>query len=117
MDANRTTELRPAGEGRHGAPPSNGRGEPPPPPVGGDDVGLDQLLAHVAGRRLLPGAEDARLRGAPGRRPPPWPPSRAGRPAWLGERRVWPPGSRESRPGRRTGRRRRAIAASAIPRG
>ncbi len=48
---------------------NNGRGESPDPAVGVDDVGLDQLIAQVGRRKLLPGPEAARLALALGRRP------------------------------------------------
>ena len=48
---------------------SNGRGEPPDPQVGADDVGLDQLIAKVGQRRLLPGLEAGRLVTGLARRP------------------------------------------------
>jgi polyhydroxyalkanoate synthase len=66
MDTKRTTGLR---ERRSSAAEANGRGEPPAPAVGGDDVGLDQLLTQVGGRRLLPGPEAARLLLGLARRP------------------------------------------------
>jgi polyhydroxyalkanoate synthase subunit PhaC len=68
MDAKRTMGLR-VGEGRPGVPQTNGRGEPPAPTVGGDDMGLDQLLTQVGGRRLRPGSEAARLLLGLARRP------------------------------------------------
>ena len=70
MDANRSTGLRSVGDDGHPGATTNGRGEPPPPTVGGDDMGLDQLLAQVGGRRLLPGPEAARLLLGLARRPP-----------------------------------------------
>src|SRR5437879_3480387 len=48
---------------------SNGRGEAPGPEVGADDVGLDQLIAKVGQRRLVPGLEAGRLVTGLARRP------------------------------------------------
>jgi polyhydroxyalkanoate synthase len=55
--------------GRARAPQTNGRGEPPTPKVGGDDVGLDQLIAQVGSRRLRPGTEAGWLLLGLARRP------------------------------------------------
>jgi polyhydroxyalkanoate synthase len=68
MAVNRATGSRGV-ERRTGAAETDGRREPPAPKVGGDDVGLDQLIAQVGNRRLLPGPEAGRLLLGLARRP------------------------------------------------
>jgi polyhydroxyalkanoate synthase len=56
MDGRRNTGSRVA-KPRRDAAQANGRGTLRSPSVGGDDVGLDQLLAQVGRHRLRPGTE------------------------------------------------------------